>query len=365
MFLNRVHFLVFCVSARGFCVREILRFSNYAFHADKTNLTSCARPALFQNVLSESNGTRIYGPIDSDAFHEIGTFSSEDHIPYIFTATNSNIVLDNLQITSSLNVSLPIMYGVSGGITLIADSAIENGYDVSYNADNCSVIHNDRLNSNHSMINWLMIECENFEVENDFNVQTTSSSPTTAFVDHFSPTTLWFQPVSTSYYPGENVQFHYPIGDRLGNVIDEEHAENITINLSGDSFISSLRIDEKGHCLICEKGLWLSSITTDNVLENYKIQMAMGNDELVLGQSTITLNIIECPVGFYVSDEKLCSKMTPAPTPSPPPRPSSEKSSSWSISAFAWVMLFIFAVCGCGIGFCVACYGHKEYGWFN
>ena len=260
-------------------------------------------------MIVEGNDSRVYGPIDSDAFYEVGTFSIDDHIPYIFTATDSNIVLENLQITSLMNVSYPIMYGVSGGTTLIVDSVIKNGYDVSYNADNCTVIHNDRLTSNHSMISWLMIECENFVLGQHYNIQATSSSSTSAFVDHFSPTTLWFKPVSTSYYPGGDLMFNYTISDRLDNVVHEEHAHNITITMFGDSFITFPQIDEEGRCEICEEGLWISPISINNDYQTYTLQMTMDTDELVLGQSNITLNITGCPSSFgLVSGELLCSK---------------------------------------------------------
>ena len=88
---------------------KTLRFASYAFNAYKTNITSCARPALFQNVFLDSD-SRIYGPIDSERFDEIGIFSIVDHVSHIFTALYSNIVLDNIQIAVTENASSPIMF---------------------------------------------------------------------------------------------------------------------------------------------------------------------------------------------------------------------------------------------------------------
>ena len=102
--------------------------------------------------------------------------------------------------------------------------------------------------------------------------------------------------------------FNYTVRDRLGNVIGGERAENMTLEISGESFVSLLQFDDGGHCQICEEGLWLSSISVDSDFTEYTLQISMDSNNLVLGQSDIVLDITGCPAGYGVaSDEVLCS----------------------------------------------------------
>ena len=313
-YLDSICNLSVCFLCFPFVLKKTHSFSNYAFSTINTNVTSCARPDLLQNVLVEGIDSRIYGPIDSEIFHEIGTFSvDDDDIPFIFKVSGANVVLDNLQIAvSPNNTTNPIMFGVSGGTTLIVDSAIENGYDLSYDTGHCTVIHNDRLAINHAMISWLMFECESSEIGEENKLLSTLSSENTIFVDHFSASTLWFEALSTSYFPGGDAMFNYTVSDRLGNQVDGERAENTTIQLYSDSFVSYFGIDAEGHCQICEEGVWFSSISVDSDFDFYTLHISMDNELFVLQQNTITFNITGCPSGYGVGDrDAFCSICDP------------------------------------------------------
>ena len=178
------------------------------------------------------------------------------------------------------------------------DSEIESGSDVGYNADECSVIYNDRLANDSSMISRLMIECADFEIEG--NDQSTMDSAATALVDHFSATTFWVYTDLYSVYPGLSVPFNYSVTDRLGNLI-YDGGRNTTFSLSSGSFSSSLWIDEDGHCALCEEGVWFSDLSiADNLGDIYPLHISLAGNELVLGQNEFTFNVTGCPTGFGV-----------------------------------------------------------------
>lgn len=233
----------------------------------------------------------------------------EDDVSFLFLANDANIALDNIQIVVAENVSNSVRFGAIDGTTLILDSEIDHGFDVSYDGDQCTVIYNDRLSNDSSMISRMMIVCQSFDAEDvDFNEQHTLDSTATAFVDHFSATTLWVLPGSSSYFPGMNMVLNLTVTDRLGNVIEDEVMQNTIITMEASSFVSVLSVDENGHCEICEEGVWLSAISMDdNYDDEYTLQITMDNDQFVLGQSEFVLYITGCPVGYGVdSDNYTC-----------------------------------------------------------
>ncbi len=95
----------------------------------------------------------------------------------------------------------------------------------------------------------------------------------------------------------------------MGNVIEDEVAENSSITVEGDSFVSLLWIDGGGHCQICEEGMWISALSlSQHVGSQYSLHFSSDNNRLILGQSELTLNVTGCPAGFgAVSSNFTCS----------------------------------------------------------
>ena len=286
-------------------------FTNYALHSEGTNITSCFRPALLGCTVSDCNAYH-YGQSVSKYADQIGKFNVDEQVPYLMTANHSNIALDNIEINILHEDPYPVVFGLNAGTALVVDSQIHRGYDISYDADDCIVIHNDRLANDTAMIARLMIECNLFDPEHDFKIENAMNSEVTKTVEHFSAYTLWFYALSTSYYPGMNVQFNYTITDRLNNVIADMTAKNITVTLVDltESFVTKLWIDGSGRCQICEDGVWLSSVTMESQLdEAYSLGIEMSNNELILKQNNVIFNITGCPARFGVDSRNLtCSR---------------------------------------------------------
>ena len=55
----------------------------------------------------------------------------------------------------------------------------QQDYDVAYNADNCTVIYNERLLNDTNEISRLLLDCDAFEFESDFSVKNTMNSSVT------------------------------------------------------------------------------------------------------------------------------------------------------------------------------------------
>ena len=178
---------------------------NYAFYAEGIDITSCDRP----DIIDDS--TRDSVPIDEQQYAQIGVFSMDDNgddASFLFLANTANVALDNIRIEVADSVSTAIRFAAIGGRSLIMDSEIEDGHDVCYDGDQCSVIYNDRLSlsNDSSMISRLMIECQSHVIgDADFNEQHTMDSAVTVLVDHFSMTTLWVVPFSLLYLPRMNM----------------------------------------------------------------------------------------------------------------------------------------------------------------
>ena len=278
-------------------------FSNYAFYAVNTDITSCTRPDLLQNILSTNTS------VDDEHNNEIGVFSVSNNIPFLFIVINGDIALDQIQITVAENVSNPIRFGAINGTTLIVDSEIADNHDVAYNGDECTVIYYDRLSNDSSVILRLMMECGSFDLQTaDFNDYFNADLDQNAF-EGSTATTLWVKPVSSTYFPGMNLEFNLTLTDNTGMVVDDERIQNTTITVVGDSFIGHLIVDENGDCVICEQGLWLSSLSIDDIGDQYTIEITNDNNHFTLGQSQYTFNITGCPIGFGVdSDNTTCDE---------------------------------------------------------
>ena len=178
---------------------------------------------------------------------------------------------------------------------------IEQGHDISYNGDNCTVLHNDRLLNDTESIARLQIQCAD-AVTDGFDIANTMDSETTKYVDHLSATMVEIVSNSSTYYPGELLQIDYVVMDRMGTVIDI-HLTNTTIWVRGDSFFSSLRIDDNGVCDSCG-GIWISDVSiANNVGKNYTLQIDIDNDQLVQTDNILIIDVTGCPMG-YGADSK-------------------------------------------------------------
>ena len=191
--------------------------------------------------------------------------------PFIFIVNEADIALDNIRIEALYNMSavdggrrllsnseFDILFGAAGGTTLIVDSEIGDGLDIGVNAENCTVIGNERLVDDIESISSLIFECISFEITStktatEFNVSYTMDSAVTEYVDYFSAIKFDICPESTTYFPGESITFNFSVSDRLGNVMENDALQNTTITLSSGSFVGLLWIDEKGDCLLCEE----------------------------------------------------------------------------------------------------------------
>lgn len=237
---------------------NLCSFTNYGFYAESTNITSCARPDLLSCAVAYNRNpsnceSEQYGQIDADSFDDVGTFTVDDDIPFIFSANgDGNIALDNIHFKFEWGTSYPITFAANNGTILIVEAVFDSEYDISYDVDHCTVIHNDRLQGDSANISGLLIDCAAFDFGQDFAIQNTMDSASTKYVDHLSATMIWVHPNSTAYYPGLSEKFTYSVGDRIGNVIDGEMVTNITITLSSHSFVSLLWIDANGHCQNCD-----------------------------------------------------------------------------------------------------------------
>ena len=251
-----------------------------------------------------------YGEITTDLLGEIGVFVVDEHDVFIFVAENANVALDNIKIAPMYSETAhSVVSPVTNGTVLIVDSVIDDGYDIGYHSDECTMVLNERLEGDNDSISRLIIECNDFEFDDDFMTQNVMTSAATSFVDHFSASMFELIPLSTSYYPGMSQLFNYTVTDRLGNVIGDGMVQNTTITLSTAFFSSLLWFDANGYCQFCEEGVWFNDISlTEDVGEQYTLQLSADNNRLLLAQDAITLNITGCPAGYGAdSDNFTCS----------------------------------------------------------
>ena len=159
------------------------------------------------------------------------------------------------------------------------------------------MIRNDRLVNETENIAHLQIECVD-AVSDGFDIANTMDSETTDYVHHLTATMIEIVSNSSTYYPGELQQIDYVVTDRLGNVAESDLASNTTVFLMGDSFISTLYIDENGICDSCG-GIWLSDVSIANSIgRNYTLQIYAESDQLVLADKELVYEVTGCPIGW-------------------------------------------------------------------
>ena len=212
----------------------------------------------------------------------------------------------NYSFLSWINETYPVMFAVIGGTALIVDSVIDDPFDFLYNTENCTVIHNERM-ENISEISRLSIDCGSFELLDEFNVSHSMSAEVTEYVAFMSASQISIEPKSLDYYPGLNMEFNYSVMDRMGNIIQNETLDNETdIQLIGGSFATSLTISAGGVCVNCEEGVMFSDLSiSGDVGSEYTLELSSDNDQLVLAQSELTFNITGCPIRYGADSNNL------------------------------------------------------------
>ena len=188
-----------------------------------------------------------------------------------------------------------VMFLVNGNFRIFL--SFEKGHDIAYYKDDCTLIANDRLMNGTENIARLHIECVG-AVTDGFDIANTMDSEATEYVNHLSASVLEIVSNSSTYYPGELQQIDYFVTDRLGNVAGSDLAGNTTIYLVGDSFLSSLYIDENGICDSCG-GIWISDVSIANsVGRNYTLQIYADSNQLVLMDNELIYEVRGCPIGY-------------------------------------------------------------------
>eukprot|EP01084_Bolivina_argentea_P047931 88365_1 len=305
-------------------------FTYHAFHALFTNITSCLRPQLIEYISFQNITKHIYGYIDQslfDAMH-FGSFIVDiDEVIHrgyalpivIFSMEYSNIALDNINITvineTNKNITSPIGISGSDGSILLIDSYItitENIiYDISYNYRSCNVIYNDRLDVNSAVISKLLINCGIYYRNASHTLSETMRSRNTNYVHHLSITKINLTANYDSYYPGQILNFAYKLMDIYDNIIEYNSPNQINIDITRQTFSLTLTI-EQNECPICDSGVVLYDTSLKhNVGEQYNMSVSVEYNMLIPEQSTLSLTIIGCVVGYGATSNKYQCELCP------------------------------------------------------
>eukprot|EP01084_Bolivina_argentea_P281231 481144_1 len=283
-------------------------FTNYAFHSINTNLTSCNKPELIECIQGCKN--EMYGYIDLSLFNQIGIFNIDTRadVYALFSAYNSNVAMDNINIiamnnnnnNNNNNNSNAIRILFDHASLLMMDSNISNNFDISYTSDNCDIIYNDRLN-NTNWISRILMNCSPQNINESSDTFTKiMDSENTQIVQHFSVTKIELSVTTTTdtYYPGQLLQFEYNITDTLDHIIPFNISDPIVIHIESDTFSTQFNI-ENGKCSVCESGLLINVLSLKQNISNiYNMNISVANNMLIVDKSTISLNVIGCPVKY-------------------------------------------------------------------
>eukprot|EP01084_Bolivina_argentea_P282731 484023_1 len=277
-------------------------FTNYAFHAYFTDITSCARLNILDNINSYLNTSHTYGPIDELLFDKKSDFMVHITGYVLFTLNNSNAALDNVNITvintnqtTNTQNSNPIIISMNDSKLLLVDSYITNtdniSYDISYYSHLCNVTYNERLESNIQIISQLLIHCIPEDNNIPYSLNKTMNSVNTKLVTHLTLTkiNLTTNPI---YYPGQLLPFKYNLTDRIGNIIHDNSHIKILIMTQNDRTELDINNEE---CPICETGILFNAISVQNVGDVYPIHIYVENKILIPELEIINLSIIGCP----------------------------------------------------------------------
>eukprot|EP01084_Bolivina_argentea_P167090 290062_1 len=204
---------------------------------------------------------------------------------------------------------------INTGHILLVDSVLDN-INIVFNNSLCYMHYNNRLKDNQDVIAKLMIIC-------DEKKQSNSASDYLEQIEHLTATKVMLQPSSTSYFPGEYMQFTYKIMDRYSNIISQNETLSFFNRLLPDSITmtavlenkylqSSVKLyaDKKGaisnveNCALCVDGAPIPEINLVNHIgKTFNFSVQLQSKVLSLVNNYIPFYISGCPIGYGADTE--------------------------------------------------------------
>ena len=281
-------------------------FTNHALYVHKTDITSCFRKGMIQCVINKSVHCQneIYGQIEPLLFdHEMSIFiTGAINKTEIITAVQSNIALDNINITilPTANVSSIFLSGNKSNIMLF-DSYITKGHDISFYNESCQLMQNDRLLNDTNYLSSLLLSCKLIK-ESGVNIMNSMASPVTSFVTHLSPVQLNLSANSSNYYPGKSLTLNHMIMDKIGNNIYSNFTPKLQVNIETKLFSTFLEIFQGGQCPACDGGILINTISIKQDVGSVLIlNLSIIDNVLYATNSKISVNITGCPIMYNPS----------------------------------------------------------------
>eukprot|EP01084_Bolivina_argentea_P239804 402980_1 len=312
-----VYLVQACLSANN--------FSNYALEFWDSDITSCFRPDVidcFNNVTRCVDG--MYGKVDDELFNKSNTFNiynndisilniySDQHTAYtVLDNININIIDDDVDTESFQALQINNNMLILDSVLTINNDKIKD-VDIWY-SDECTIRHNDRLINQDNYISKLMIICDKpdwknlpWSVHNYSNTRNVSKK----YVESFSATQLDFKGLSSTYFPGQKLNFTFDILDLFNSRINTStffHLDESTIDLENEelSVFQELTIDKMGECAICDHGITIPSISLkDGINNTHKIKLFF--DDLFVVNDLIPIETVSCPIRYGADKNGFC-----------------------------------------------------------
>eukprot|EP01084_Bolivina_argentea_P239805 402981_1 len=308
-----------CISANN--------FSMYAMWYMDSNVASCFRPNTancFKNATNCIDGR--YGAVDDELFNKSNIFNIYNNNTSILTAYNyyraSYTVLDNININlinDDIETESVKALQINNNMLILDSVLTVNGekikdFDIWY-TDECTIRHNDRLINQDNYISKLMITCDKpnwmnlpppWSVHNYSNTRNVSKK----YVESFSATQLDFKGLSSTYFPGQKLNFTFDILDLFNSRINTStffHLDESTIDLENEelSVFQELTIDKMGECAICDHGITIPSISLkDGINNTHKIKLFF--DDLFVVNDLIPIETVSCPIRYGADKNGFC-----------------------------------------------------------
>eukprot|EP01084_Bolivina_argentea_P309866 536024_1 len=280
-------------------------FTNYAIYLNDTDLTSCFRPELVE-CITNPNKTQdcqngMYGNIDSLLVNKDGYFIMNNtyNIEYIIYGNDSNIALDNINITMINGETNPITITASNGDILLIDSYVTNK-DISYYVSFCVLTENSRLSSDPQYIAKIRLNCS--KNNNETYLNQTMKSNITAFTNYLSSIIITLIPYELTYFPGQLLQFDYQTMDKLGNHIPNNMTHDTVLNIDSDTFSTEIDIIN-GECLPCDTGILINTISIQRDIHGtIDIFISVADELFYVQNDALSFDIIGCPIMYGPED---------------------------------------------------------------
>eukprot|EP01083_Nonionella_stella_P184002 666512_1 len=301
-------------------------FSNLAFAFMLNNITSCFRPDLYLCV-DRNCSHGHFGNINPDLFDKTSHFNIDPTINgntffRVFNDGHFVHAMDNIQINIIGNATTqwtwnPSLHSWTRGPwtifsdihMLIADSIFPHNMQIEYDT-NCTIEQYDRLESITQYVANFKMSCKS-RTDNTTAVDTSAIR----YVDHLSPTQIHFTSTTITYFPGQQLTFHYRIFDKLNRNCDDYtfhdpfYGESFIVSLESDalSLSQKIDIDDDGICDVCDAGVMILGValkhffangTLSNKTDIVSIETSIDHSNLLLIEDMIELSITSCPVGY-------------------------------------------------------------------